>query len=167
VDGLKTSGTFHTWGAVFKHVTLRGKIGDIMISPAVNAGLAKPAEHRACDEANAAYYASVDWALDIREAEFEGADRRGVPGHLVRRDPENPETHVLVMRAKALERRWRHLDLSKTYWPTTLEFFVEDANFDSTVLVAPKRIGRSGPWTYQNLLDGLGMLRDAGIAEPD
>lgn len=32
VDGLKTNGVFHTWGAAFEHVTLRGRIGQIMLS---------------------------------------------------------------------------------------------------------------------------------------
>src|SRR5579859_2677174 len=35
VDGLKTNGLFQTWGAVFKHVTLKGKIERVMFSPAV------------------------------------------------------------------------------------------------------------------------------------
>ena len=34
VDGLKTSDLFQSWGAVYKHVVLKGNIGKIMISPA-------------------------------------------------------------------------------------------------------------------------------------
>src|SRR5688500_3794985 len=33
VDGLKTSGLFQTWAGVFKHVTLKGKIDRVMLSP--------------------------------------------------------------------------------------------------------------------------------------
>lgn len=156
VNGLKTNGTFHTWGAVFSHVTLRGRVGDIMISPTVSPGQASAAEQRAFDAAHVTYYEAVDWALDIREAEFDDVDLRGIPGHLVRRDPE---TQALITRAKALQGKWRQFDLSKTYWPTAIDLFL-DGPWDSTVLVAPKH-DRS----YQVLLDGLRLLRDEGIAE--
>src|SRR5207248_1944489 len=32
VDGLRTAGLFQAWGPVFKHVTVQGKIGRVMIS---------------------------------------------------------------------------------------------------------------------------------------
>src|SRR5713226_8480986 len=80
VDGLKTPHPVHTWGAVFKHVTLRGKIGRVMTSPRVLISRDEPDVERAFAEANAAYYATVDWALDIREAEVQEIDIRGVPG---------------------------------------------------------------------------------------
>src|SRR5437870_3389007 len=35
VEGLRTHGLFQTWGAVFKHVTLKGKIGRVMFSSAI------------------------------------------------------------------------------------------------------------------------------------
>jgi hypothetical protein len=165
VDGLRTSDP-HVRGAVFNHVTLRGRIGGFMISPLVTPERPESAEQRAFDTANAAYYASVDWALDIREAEFtDEVDLRGVPGRLVRRDPE---TQVLVTREKALDGRWRALDLDQTYWPTALEFFLQDDRLDSTVLVVPSQVPQDwGLWTRQTLLDGLRRLRDEGIVEPD
>jgi hypothetical protein len=159
VDGLKTHGQLlQTWGAVFKHVTLKGNIGRIMLSPAVATGLAKPHEQRAFDEANAAYYAEVDWALDISQARFEECDIRGIPARLIRRDPE---TQVVVTREKALLGEWRQIDLSGTYWGGWIELFLEDGEPD-VVLVAPKRNPH-----YRVLLDGLKKLRDAGVAEPD
>jgi hypothetical protein len=167
VDGLETSNPFHAWGAVFRHVTLRGRIGGIMLSHAVTPGRPESAEQRAFDAANAAFYASVDWALDLREAEFtDDADLRGVPGRLVRR---NPETQVLITREKALQGRWRQLDLKRTYWPTALALFLEDTTLGSTVLVVPKRVPQrhDGLWTRETLLDGARRLRDEGIAEPD
>ena len=85
IDGLKTNGLVQTWGAVFKHVTMRGKIGRIMLSPLVATGQAPPEVQRAFDEANAEYYAKVDWALDISEGEFEELDIRGVSARLIRR----------------------------------------------------------------------------------
>lgn len=153
-------------GAVFKHVTLRGRIGPIILSHLVTPSQRDSTVQRAFAEANAAYYTTVDWALDIREAEFEeDVDLRGIPGHLIRRDPK---TQVLVMRAKALEGTWRQLNLEKTYWPAAIEFFL-DGGLNSTVLVAPKKITNSiaNPWKVQDLIDGLQMLRDVGVAEPD
>lgn len=158
VDGFKTNGLFQAWAAVFKHVTLRGKIERVMISGAVATGLATPSQQRAFDEANAAYYAGVDWALDISEAEFEEGEFQRVPARLVRRDPA---TQVVVTREKAMQGAWRQLDLSKTHWATSLKFLLDRGDPD-VVLVAPKRNRK-----YQALLDGLQALRDAGVAEPD
>lgn len=159
VDGLKTRGLFQAWGAVFKHVRLRGKVGDVMVSDKVNPALATPGQQRTFDVENAEYYSRVDWALDISEAEFTGApDFRGVPARLVRRDSA---TQVVVTREKAMKGTWRTLDLSRTYWPTALEFLLEFGNRD-VVLVAPKRHRK-----FSDLVDGLRLLRDAGVAEPD
>lgn len=158
IDGLKTSGLLQTWAAVFKHVTFRGKIGRLMVSPFVAPGIATPAQQRAFDEANARYYTGVDWALDLREAEFEECDLRRVPAHLVRRDPE---TQVVVTREQAMRGEWRKLDLSKTYWASALEGFLIEGDPD-IVLVAGKRQKK-----FRDLVDGLNKLRDAGVAEPD
>jgi hypothetical protein len=157
VDGFKTNGLFQTWGAVFKHVIFRGAIGRIMISPAVASGRATSTQQRAFDEANAAYYASIDWAVDISEAEFEEVDIRRVPARLIRRDPA---TQAVITREKAMEGRWRTLDLAKTDWAGWIDLFLKDGDPD-VVLVAPKRHRK-----YRDLLDGLKMLRDAGVAQP-
>jgi hypothetical protein len=72
----------------------------------------------------------------------------------------------VVTKAKAIEGRWRTLDLSKTWWDLVLHDYANargvgaDAD-DGLVLVAPRRNRR-----FSDLLDGLTMLRDAGIAEP-
>jgi hypothetical protein len=158
VDGLKTNGLLQTWAAVFKHVTLRGKIDRIMVSPEVAPGSATAQQQRAFDEANAEYYSDVDWALDISEAEFQECDLRRVPAHLVRRDPE---TQVVITREKAMQGAWRKLDLSKTPWDTGIEFMLNRGDAD-VVLVAGKRDRK-----FRDLLDGLRKLRDAGVAEPD
>jgi hypothetical protein len=161
VDGLKTNGLLQTWAAVFKHVTLRGKIGRVMLSNTVAPGVhgfAPVEEQEAFDKANSEFYASVDWALDLTEAEFDECDLRGVPGGLIRRDRA---TQVLVTRKAAISGRWRNVDLSKTYWPTALEFFIE-SGAPEIVLVAPKRNRK-----FQILLEGLQKLRDSGVAEPN
>jgi hypothetical protein len=159
VDGLKTPRRLDCWATAFKHVTLRGKIGKIFISPLIEAATQPTKANQAFAQANAAYYASVDWALDIREAEFQEADLRGMPAHLVRRDPD---TQIVVTRDKVLQGAWRKLDLSDTWWPGSLELFLSQSDAPAKVLVAPKRHPK-----FQQLLDGLMKLRDADVAEPD
>jgi hypothetical protein len=156
VDGLKTHGLLQTWGAVFRHVTFRGKIGRVMLSRAVASGTATQEEQRAFDDANARFYAGVDWAIDISQAEFEECDARGVPGALVRRDPA---TQVLVTRHAAIAHSWRDVDLSGTYWATALDLFMESQAPD-VVLVAPKRSKN-----FERLRAALEALRECGVAE--
>jgi hypothetical protein len=79
VDTLKVQGTLFARGTVFKHVALKGKIGPLLISPLVAPGHAEPGQQEAFDEAKAAHYQSVDWALDISEAEFVDVGIHGVP----------------------------------------------------------------------------------------
>jgi hypothetical protein len=157
VEGLKTNRLFQSWGAVFKHVTLKGRIGRVMFSPVVAPSVANRDHQIAFDDANSAFYKTVDWAMDISQGEFEECEIQNVPAKLIRRDPE---TQVIVTRAKAARGEWRKLDLSKTHWAVSLDFFLNRGDQD-IVLVAPKRNKR-----FPTLLDGLKMLRDAGVAEP-
>lgn len=161
VDGLKSATDIKTWGAVFKHVTLTGRLGALLISPLVAPWDHDQTRQRLFEEANARYYESVDWALDISEAIFTEADIRGVPARLIRRDPE---TQMVITREKALEGVWRELDLRKTYWQTSIEFMLNREDQD-TVLVCPK--AAVGEWNYRDLLEGLRLLSEAGVAEPD
>lgn len=158
ISSLKTHTLLQTWGAVFKHVKLEGNIGRIMTSPFIAPGVTKPHQQAAFDKANAEYYQQVDWALDISEARFYECDIRGIPARLIRRDPQ---TQVVVTREKALVGDWRKLDLSRTFWSGWIELFLQEDALD-VVLVAPKRHPK-----FNDLLDGLKMLRDAGVAEPD
>jgi len=155
VDGLKSSTLLQTWAAAFRHVALRGRVGRWMFSNLVSP-LAAPAQQHDFDRANQAFYASTDWALDISEAEFTECDIRGIPAPLIRRDPA---TQAVVTREKALQGGWERLDLSRTYWPTAIRFLLQQGHAD-VVLVAPKRSRN-----FTVLLDGLKMLRDAGVAE--
>ena len=129
-----------------------------MFSPAVFPGFATLRQQRAFDKANEEYYSTVDWALDIREAEAEEIDIRRIPARLIRRDPES---QVVITRAKAMEGKWRQLNLEKTHWAGSMELFLEWGDWD-WVLVAGKR-----DRNYRRLVDGLKALRDAGVAEPD
>jgi hypothetical protein len=158
IDGLKTNGLFQTWGAVFCHVILKSKVEDVMTSGLVAPGRATTEQQRAFDIANEEFYSSVDWALDISQAEFGDCTLWGIPAKLVRRDPE---TQFVVTRAKAIKGEWRNLDLAGTHWPVSLGELLRYGLAD-TVLVAPKRSKK-----FKTLLRGLQLLREAGIAEPN
>jgi hypothetical protein len=159
VIGLKTHQLLILFGAVFRHVRLAGKIGELLINPHVPPGIAEPHEERAFARANMEFYRSVDWALDISEAEFVDCDLRCIPPHLVRRDPR---TLVVVKREKLLDGRWRNLDLQGTHWEAALDWYLKDCGESGIVLIAGKRNRR-----FKRLVDGQKLLRDEGIAEPD
>lgn len=157
VDRFETHGLLQTWGAVFKHVTLRGRLGRFMFSDRVSTGMATRQEQAAFDEANAAYYRGVDWALDLTEAEFtEEPDIRGVPGRLIRRDPR---TQIVITRERAMTGTWRQLDLSRTSWGAYIQGMLDDG-YPDVVLVAPKKSRR-----FKDAVMGIERLRDAGIGE--
>ncbi len=157
VDGLATHGQlFQTWGAVFKHVVLRGRIDRIMCNWSLGTiEFDKPAVQQAFNEANMAFYHDVDWALDISEGEFMELDIRGVPAQLIRRDPES---QIVVTRERALASSWRDLPLKETLWKTCIADFLESETEEDVVLVAPKRNRK-----YLSLLEDLNRLRDAGV----
>jgi len=160
VDGLKVNDVLQTWGMVFKHVILRGRIGPLMLSNCLcPTSTTTDAMQRAFEQANAEYYSTVDWALDISQAEFtEDCEIRGIPAKLIHRDPE---TQAVVTRERVMRGNWRLLGLEKTFWKVALEVFLESGD-QNYVLIAPKRAK-----DFKHLLRGLQLLRDAGIAEPD
>ena len=158
VDGLRTNGLLQIWGAVFQHVTLKGKIGRVMISPLVAPGRATAEQQRAFEAANDDYYSRIDWALDISRAEFEECDLRGLPAKCIRRDTE---TQIVVTRANAMKGEWRKLDLTGTYWKASLEGLLREGDADA-ILVAPKQSKK-----FKTMLRGLQLLREAGVAESD
>jgi hypothetical protein len=161
VDGLETAQLFVANACAYKHVVLSGKLGDVKICRSVPWASAPAGylarKQEATDRANADYYESVDWALDISQAEFTSGEVEGIPPELVRRDPATQ----FVLRAKAIkERRWREVDLSGTYWFPLLDAYAKEGMGD-VVLVAPKAAPE-----FKALLKGLIALREAGIVEP-
>lgn len=162
VENLKTHGLFMIYGAVFKHVVLRGRFGRLMFTEYLPGGGDEEKErvHRKTlfTRADEAYYEHVDWALDIREAEFYECEFRYVPGHLVRRDPE---TQVLVWRDKLLRQDWNRPEFPPTDWGVNWKLFVE-SRLSSVVIVAGKRHPK-----FKHQLEELNQLRELGIAEPD
>ena len=164
VNDLRISGLCQIFGAVFKHVTLCGRIGNFMANNDVLPDLFVNREYQHEDvelfrEVNTAYYRHVDWAIDISQAEFaKEVDIRGVPGRLIRRDPE---TQILVMRERVLDSDWRDLPFKERLTPFSLDFMLKQELSDY-VLVAPKRHRK-----FPLYLEDLRLLREAGIAESD
>lgn len=159
VDGFTTHGQLlQTWGAVFKHVTLRGKIDRLMISQTILAGLADPEEQAAFDKANAEYYRHVDWALDISQGEFKELEIRSLPARLIRRDPE---TQIVVTREKALAGEWRDLEFQEALTPFAIGKLLERGDPDR-VMIAGKRHPK-----FRRYLEDFRLLRRAGVAELD
>ncbi|MBI3839915.1 MAG: hypothetical protein HY288_18485 [Planctomycetia bacterium] len=159
VDGFKTHGdTLLTFGAVFKHVVLQGKIDFLMTNEVLSPSDEMTEEQQAFNQANVDYYRDVDWALDIRQGEFKDIELRGVPGRLIRRDPE---TQALVTRQALLEGNWRKLEFHANVTTLAIGMFLERDEPDY-VVVAPKRDN-----TFRERLADIELLRRAGIAEPD
>ncbi|MBT2539178.1 hypothetical protein J7E99_00280 [Streptomyces sp. ISL-44] len=155
IDGLALSSLTHLNGCVFRHVTLRGRIGPVMTTPP---NFSLPEEMQAAFAAGIeAYYADADpdadWALDISEAEFEEADLYYVPGHLVRRDPE---TQFLLHRDRLVG-----IDVGQlsTFARIAVDRF-ESTPFSSIVAVAPRRAGY-----FAEALAGYEELRALGVAD--
>lgn len=156
---VRTSDLHQAWGAVFKHVVVRGRIGRLMCSPLISSMAGETPEQRAFDEANAAYYEGVDWALDISQAEANEIAISGVPARLVRRDPE---TQVVLTRETALAGEWRSLDHVTACWfETAIEGMLLDGEPD--VVLAAGRRDRE----FRKLMAAIEQLRAAGITEPD
>ena len=158
VDRLKTSGLFQTWAAVFKHVVLKGRIDRVMFSPFFHPGYPESKFQKIVAQANSEYYSTVDWALDIREAEFKDFDCRGVPSKLVRRDPE---TQAMVTRERVLS-CGDSIRAGGPFWESWLKLFVQDGWYNDGILVAPKRIAK-----FKELVTGLKDLRRHGVLEAD
>jgi hypothetical protein len=153
VDGL--AGPFWpTALLLFRHVTLMGPIDSFDIRPPRQLS-GTGAE--ILDRRLRTHYADVDWALDIREARFARCDLGGVPGHLVRRDPN---TQVLVTTDRVLASDWRAV-AGDTEWAVAIERLLE-GGLGSEVFVACPRGDR-----LAESLAVFARLREAGIAEPD
>jgi hypothetical protein len=163
VNNLKTMSDMplFCWACVFQHVELVGRITSIKINrfqfaTAVDPKLRKKAQ-APWDAFTKKYYKSVDWALDLRLAQFTGSiTLEAIPGSLIRRDEE---TQVLVTRQRLRESNWRDLDFGNTALDIALEWFWDDSLFEDVVLVAEKKRK-----DFKEKLKVLGRLRKEGIA---
>lgn len=150
VDGLDCTVT-RLEGCVFSRVTLRGRIGHLMLTPP-NPGM--PAEtQEAFRDSIVRVYAGVDWALDISEAEFTGAELYYLPGDLVKR---NRDTQYLIRRSVVTG-----VDLSDLPLRAQIAAGRLSATpFDSIVAVAPTRAKDFG-----QVKAAFDEMRARGLAE--
>ncbi|MGW4897311.1 hypothetical protein ACWEQL_34390 [Kitasatospora sp. NPDC004240] len=152
VDGLAITSQLNLNGCVFKHVTLTGNIGPLMVA-APNASLPQGVRER-LTAGIVAYYSGVDWALDISGAAFSDADFPYVPGHLIRRDEE---TQFLLHRDR-VERFEGMEGLPGSARIAARRF--ETTPFDTLVAVAPRRSEH-----FATRLAELEVLRTEGLAD--
>lgn len=158
VDGLKTNDLLILWAPLFRHVTLRGKIGKLKINTAAHHIDRSDATQTPFDQSRNAFYSTDEWALDISGGIFQEFDMHGVPARLVRRDAK---TQVVVTRELALRNGWREkLSAWNDYWPFVIDLFLEDEEED-TVLVAPKGKAKK---QFTELLNGIDELCELGVA---
>ena len=156
VDTFSTSRDLWMRGAVFKHVTLRGPIGCLVVTDQFGD---EPEVQAAFEQANRAYYRNVDWALDISQAQFTRTPEfRSVPGHLIVRDPT---TQVLVTRERVESVDWRSLDFGITGAQIGLGSLLS-GNISSEVFVAAKRSK-----TFREEMKVIELMKEVGLAEPD
>jgi hypothetical protein len=152
VDGLTTGPELFLGSCAFRHLTLRGRIGAIMFQPPPIT--MEPELKTTFIDSIVRYYANVDWAVDISEAEFTAdVNFFFVPGDLVRRDVETQ----FLLRRKTLA----GVDLGP--FPTRAQVAAErfeSTPFDSIVAIAPKRSKN-----FERIRADLEELRKAGLAE--
>ncbi|MBW8482526.1 hypothetical protein [Actinomadura parmotrematis] len=147
IENVNGGSVFYAHGCVFDRVVIRGAIGAIMaIMP--NSSLAARDLHVA---RMIELYRQVEWALDISAAEFVDVDLCGVPGHLVKIDPE---TQIILHRD-------RFDNISVHDLPPLVQVWLgrfRATPFDSIVAVAPKLSEN-----FLRYLDGIRWLRDNGL----
>lgn len=161
VDGVVTKDLLIIWGAFLKNVTFRGLCGKIKINHWAHFIDRTAAMQKPFDEARDRFYNSIDWAIDIRDAKFREFDYRGIPGRLIRRDPE---TQFLIRRKNVIDASWRSkLSKDNIHWPFVLELFESDGDED-IVLVAPLAAPKA---KRDTLLRHLRELRTIGFADAD
>jgi hypothetical protein len=149
VDGLLTSRMPFITGCAFRHVTLRGDLGQLFIRASEHPGIDP------IDKANLGYYENVDWALDIREARAATLHIMDVPLHLIRR---NPEAQAIVRRARLSYKEMKRLGLGPKATQVLASFLPDDP--DQRLFVACAR-----STTYRDSLEAIEQLRKAGLAE--
>jgi hypothetical protein len=161
LDGIDTKELLIIWGALFKNVVFRGECGKIKINHWAHFTDRTAATQEPFDDARHRFYESIDWAIDIRDAKFRAFEYRGIPGRLIKRDPE---TQFLVRRENVIDTAWRsQVSKSNVHWPFVLELFESDGDED-IVLVAPLAAPKK---KRESLLDELRELRAIGVAEAD
>jgi len=148
IEDLDTGAAlFMVTNCVFKHVVLKGKFGKWFLKDPYNDAAAKIARE---------YYAKVDWALDIRDAEFREIDLRGVPPELLVR---NAEVQVAVYRADAMRiKGWE--EIPHKAWRGAIARLAGERAFRDVKIFIPET--RSA--NYADQLASVKMLHELGLA---
>jgi hypothetical protein len=151
VDCMDGPMTYLTYGPLLKHVVVQGDVDALyVLHPGRFDADARLIVQRR------AFYDATDWALDISRARFGDCELSGVPGRLVRRDPE---TQILVTRDRVTATPWQEVAAGEPH-RFVIEGFLK-SDMDSLVLVASSGVRRSLDLSY------FARLREAGVAAPD
>lgn len=148
------------WGCVFKHVQIKGRVAGLKINRSISPVPGVPDEERAAwDQLTIEFYRSVDWALDIADAQFSGGvSFEAIPGDKVR---INRETQALVRRS-ALQGNdwWRTYDFGVTPMKVEIKSFLERSLFESVIVAA-----RTESKYAKQDIAAINALRLSGLAE--
>jgi hypothetical protein len=108
IEGLRVSvHPVRIDGCALTRCVIAGDCGRFLLSPNVRSGSSPEdaARNASFAAANAEFYKSVDWALDISQAKVACFEIRGaIPPHLILR---NPDEQFLMTREVALSGKWK------------------------------------------------------------
>jgi hypothetical protein len=139
-------------GCAYSRVTLRGHMGGLWFSPIVNPLGQDPHLEAAYRVANAAEYRTIDWALDITEAQFmHYFSLVGIPASLIRRRPD----HHFVMTRDAAQ--VLASDSDETVWSMTAQELIELGMADTVIVIG------GSPKLLRGYLNEAARLRDRGL----
>lgn len=154
VENLRSTDEVIVRAAIFEHVTLKGRIDKLLFRGKYRDLHTSPELTLQINQETARYLETVDWSLDIREAQFKECDISNLLFRLVRRDPE---TQVVIRRDMLLDGRWRDvLGQSHEFVSFVLKIFIESGS-EEYILVAPRR------GDYRPTMQAIEALRKAGI----
>jgi hypothetical protein len=156
---VESRATIDLRACAFRHVIIRGRLPRLIITMTVDSSpyrVVKESAIKAIEDVMTRYYDTVDWALDIREAEFhEELALLSVPGHLVRRDPDR---QMSVSREAAMRAPLRSFQFENPHTMPMLER-IAGGGSPTAVFVGPARGKRA-----QGFLRDFAVLREHGIA---
>jgi hypothetical protein len=153
VDGLLTSRSpVILFGCAFRHVVVKGDCGSFIINR--NVCHDDKERNAAFDAANASFYESVDWALDISELRSYSFEIRGsVPIDLIRR---NPDEQFVMTREVAQNGEWERFGPYNSF-SIAISIFL-DSGAESELFVAGRRSKK-----FKELLAYYQRLKAAGL----
>jgi hypothetical protein len=157
IDNLQVDDQLKFLGAVFKHVFISGNVGSFYISNDIGSS-ASDAIRKSFSTANAKYYESVDWALDISRANFTEVEIWGIPSNLIIYDYKSQR---LITKENVKKINWEKLSMKGNKFRLFLDKMLKEG-YDDIVLIAPRLSN-----DFEDLLHDLDALTDAGYTEPE